>query len=171
MATKTIITFVLSLLISLSAFSQKTAYSGLDFGMTQKEVKKEFRQNKVVYQNAQFGGYIFRAYSQNFKYENGKLIYIRFEVKGSATFGTPDAEAQAIHSTLIEMLYQNGYTLSETNSNLSSYLEFRPNTVYVFFNKSKNKTVFIGTNKIYANTTHITLGIMEYIQEDYKNQL
>ena len=75
---------LLFLIISSSCLSQ-SIYKGLNYGMSQSEAKKEFKQNKTDYTTIDIGnGFLYRIYRQNFIYDNGKLVGVVLNPKGSA---------------------------------------------------------------------------------------
>lgn len=77
------IIILLVFLISLTANGQ-AIFKGLNYGMSKSEAKKEFKNNKDSYTNIDIGGgFVYRIYSQNFIYDNKKLVGIVFNPKGS----------------------------------------------------------------------------------------
>ncbi|MFO7864376.1 MAG: hypothetical protein R6U85_10275 [Salinivirgaceae bacterium] len=87
-------------------------FKGLEYGMSRREAKKEFRKNTSEYDNVDFGnGFVWRLYTQNFLYEDNNLVGVWFTPKGGA--------------------------LGLTHKGATSYLEF----TRVFF-EDKNYTVF-----------------------------
>jgi len=68
--------------------------------MTKSEAKKEFKKNKIEYTNIDVGnGFLYRAYTQNFIYDGGKLVGILLTPKGSAFGLTYDGAANYLTHT------------------------------------------------------------------------
>ena len=67
--------------------AQVSIYKGLLYGMTQNEAKTEFKTNKIEYKGIDLGNnFTYNIYSQNFTYDNGKLVSLLLTPSGS-TFG------------------------------------------------------------------------------------
>ena len=75
---------VMLLFFTINSFSQ-SIFKGLEYGMSEKDAKKEFKKNKDDYINIDIGnGFSYRIYRQNFLYDNKKLVGILLSPKGYA---------------------------------------------------------------------------------------
>lgn len=73
-------------LFSCNILFSQSIYRGLNFGMSEKDAKSEFKNNKSFYDNVDLGnGFIWRSYHQNFFYSNDSLVGLLFQPK--AIFG------------------------------------------------------------------------------------
>lgn len=69
---------------SVNVYSQPI-YLGLNYGMSKKEAKNEFKANNDLYSNVDIGnGFAWMAYQQNFIYGNEGLVGVLFSPKGGA---------------------------------------------------------------------------------------
>lgn len=81
-----IMLIIIAFLVMNNSFSQ-SIFKGLEYGMSEKEAKKEFKKNKQDYINVDIGnGFLYRIYRQNFVFDKNKLVGILLTPKGS-TFG------------------------------------------------------------------------------------
>lgn len=85
---KIVLTFIPFLFLSISCFGQ-ILFKGLELGMTKKEAKKEFRDNKAEYTNIDIGNnWIYRTSIPNMHFLPDKgLVRIDFFLKGTLLGG------------------------------------------------------------------------------------
>ncbi len=75
---------VLFIFIVSTSFGQ-SLYKGLNYGMSKKEAVAAFKADRDSYTTVDLGNnFLYRIYQQNFIYEDGKLVAISFNPKGSA---------------------------------------------------------------------------------------
>ena len=80
--------------ICCAAYGQPI-FKGLNYGMSEKEAKAEFKNNKDQYDNVDFGnGFVWRAYTQNFIFINDSLTGILMTPKGGALGISHDVTTQ-----------------------------------------------------------------------------
>ena len=165
-----LLVLLVSVLFCLSVNSQ-TLYKGLEVGMTKKETKSEFKQNKKTYTEALFGSYLYRAYHQNFGYKNGGLNYINFTAKGYA-LGMTVGLSKTYFSDMVRLLKNTGYSVDDINTSDTNYLKHTVGGSYIFHNKIKNKTIFIAIPQ-YGKLVLFNIGVMKYVKpekSDYNSE-
>jgi len=135
-----------ALLASSITFGQNIkAYKGLEFGMTKKEAKAEFKKNPEDYKSAKIGNALYRHYYQNNEYDkDGKLISIGFTIKGGGMFGVIELVASNALSDFIKVMEANGYKKigPAVEGSLNS---FKKDTDYVYISPEKDKTMTFRT--------------------------
>ena len=81
---KNLFLLLLTLIFISNSYGQ-SIYKGLELGMSKSDAKKEFKKNKDDYTTVDIGnGFLYRIYRQNFIYDNGRLVGITLNPKGSA---------------------------------------------------------------------------------------
>ena len=117
------------------------AYKNLYFGMTKQEAKTEFKTNKDSYTTAQIGGFEYRLYVQNNKFDQfGGLNQIGFVAKGSGLTGVFEAEAKDRLRDLIKFAKANNYTTDGIAIGASEF-EYDRNGEYTFYSPNKDKFI------------------------------
>lgn len=75
---------ILLLIAPVFGYGQ-SIYKGLEYGMSETDAKKEFKQNKSTYISVDTGnGFLYRIYQQNFIYDKNKLVGLLMTPKGAA---------------------------------------------------------------------------------------
>ena len=129
----------ITILATSLMFSQVKAYKGLNFGMTKKEALDEFKKNKDEYTAAQIGGFQYRLYTQNNKYdEQGGLYQIGFTAKGGGLTGVLESEAMDRLRDLVRFAQANNYTTDGVAVGASEF-EFNKNGEYLFISPENDK--------------------------------
>jgi hypothetical protein len=158
--------FTILILYSAVGFSQVKAYKGLYFGMTKSEAKSEFQKNKEEYTTAQIGGFLYRLYTQNNKYDNqGRLFQIGFVAKGSGMTGVLEFEAMDRLRDFVRFAKENNYTTDGVTIG-SSEFEFNRNGEYLFISPEKDKfmkLVFLPNGEKW---TFLTLWVGSYSEDN-----
>lgn len=81
---------------------QQSALLGIDFGMTKTQVKKEINTNKKTYKKIRLGGYFWRLYHQNNRYNvNGELTTIKLTPTDGWLYGLQLNEPKLIFDAAI----------------------------------------------------------------------
>lgn len=143
----------------------QSIYRGLNFGMSQKEAKSEFKTNKDQYDAADFGnGFVWRAFTQNFIYANDSLMAVLMTPKGAALGLSHDGATSYLEFS--KAFFENkGYQVFFEPEYWQYPLNFH--SKYGLLLSNPDKTIMV---QLYpstsrgVNTTHYTscLKIMNY---------
>ena len=136
---------LLLLLIPLISFGQNNnALLGINFGMTKKEVKAEFKSNKDKYTKIELGGYLWRYYYQNNTYdENGGMIMMKLIPVGGGLYGLPETDSRMVFKGLVRLLVAQGYENDNINTKSDNPLEFVSGETYLLSHKVKGRNIYI----------------------------
>lgn len=158
--------FTLVFLISLGANSQTSLFKGLNLGMTKKEAKKEYKQNKSSYDNIDIGnGWIWKTTTTNFYYGSSGLEGIYFYQKGTLLSGLGyDNTVSCLNMT--KQFFENlGYTEFYKNKWWNAPLNFSYSYGLILVSSDKAKIAHIFPTKDSGGNNNHTAGLILY---DYK---
>tara|TARA_B110000046_G_scaffold36053_1_gene39493 strand:+ start:93 stop:614 length:522 start_codon:yes stop_codon:yes gene_type:complete len=130
-------------LVSLG--QNNSALLGMNFGMTKKEIKKEFKTNKKKYTKVLLGGYFWRHYYQNNSYdEKGGMTLMKLNPVGGGLYGLSEVQSRLVFKDLVRLLVAQGYKNDSINTKNKNPLEFVIGETYIFFHKEKGKNIYVG---------------------------
>ncbi|MDO6813815.1 hypothetical protein [Tenacibaculum soleae] len=140
---------LLFLLVSNLIFSQ-SIYKGLEFEMTPKEAKKEFKKNKNNYISVDLGNnFYYRIYRQNFIFLDKKLSCVVLTPKGfSLGMDYDSARNYLIHTR--SFFTDLGYEIFLDNEYWNAPLNYASSGSkwgLILFNKDKTKIIQIFPQK------------------------
>lgn len=131
---------------------QQSALLGIDFGMTKTQVKKEINTNKKTYKKIRLGGYFWRLYHQNNRYNvNGELTTIKLTPTDGGLYGLELNEAKLVFDAAIRRFKEEGYEVAGNTSRTDDYFEYHTNETYFLAHTEKKKAVYIETLSAGAN--------------------
>ena len=155
---------LLFLIISSSCLSQ-SIYKGLNYGMSQSEAKKEFKQNKTDYTTIDIGnGFLYRIYRQNFIYDNGKLVGVVLNPKGSALGMSYDLTRNYLTSTrsFFETLNYQTFIENEWYNAPLNYLKSGSKWGLVLNKEDKSTIIQMYPMSLSSSTYIVKLIIWDY---------
>ena len=160
------IILTLTLLFSIESMSQSSLFKGLNLGMTKKEAKKEYKENKSSYDNVDIGnGWVWRTNTQNFYYGNKGLEGIYFYQKGTLLSGLGyDNTVNCLNMT--KQFFENlGYTEFYKNKWWNAPVNFSYSFGLIMVSSDKSKIAHIFPTKDAGGNNNHTAGLILY---DYK---
>lgn len=136
------------------------ALGNIEWGMTRKEVKSEFKSNKGLYTSYQIGETLYRYYYQNNGYDdNGQLDYVRLTIKGGGMYGVSEVVARTAFKDLLSVLRSQGFKYDGFDD--ISAVEFTRDELFEFHNEELDKTIYIALIGSQGNV-FLNVGIMRY---------
>ena len=137
---------LLLLFIPLVSVGQNNnAIFGINFGMTKKEVKAEFKSDKNKYTKIDLGGYLWRYYYQNNSYdEKGGMTLMKLIPVGGGMYGLPETDSRLVFKSLVRLLVAQGYQNDNLNTKNDNPLEFVIGETYLMSHKEKGRNIYIG---------------------------
>jgi len=166
---------ILLLLLSTIAYSQEGVklIGGFYSGMSKKEAKVEFKENKDTYINIQLGSpvYKYRMYIQNHEYDENGLVMVGFTPKGTG-LGMLESSGKDYFRDLVEFLLAQGYVAEGANVNNDNYFEFSNDNSWYLVNKDKTKQIKIFTMPYLSAgmiSFNVWIGLYDGNSEDYSN--
>ena len=150
------------LLIPFFSFGQNNnAIFGINFGMTKKEIKAEFKSDKNKYTKIDLGGYLWRYYYQNNSYdEKGGMTLMKLIPVGGGMYGLPETDSRLVFKSLVRLLVSQGYQNDNINTKNDNPLEFVIGETYLMSHKEKGRNIYIGLPPAAGTASNIYVNLV-----------
>ena len=150
----------------ISIGQSQSLFKGLNLGMTKKDAKKEYKDNKSEYDNVDIGnGWVWKTTTANFFYDNNGLEGILFYQKGTLLSGMSyDNTVNCLNMT--KQFFENlGYEEFYKNQWWNAPMNFSSAYGLILVSSDKAKIAHIYPTKDAGGNNNPTAGLILY---DYK---